>query len=569
MAKPDEAPERARLRRDFRVFLCLIWRRLGIGDPTPVQYDIARYVQTGPRRKMVMAFRGVGKSWIYAAYVCWRLWREPDAKILIVSAGKGQAETVSAFSRRLIEETPLLKGLRPSGRQRDGAALFDVGPARPAKDPSVRAVGIAGQITGGRADEILADDVETASNALTAAARAKLREAIKEFDAVLRPGGRITYLGTPQTADSIYAALPDRGYQVRVWPAEIPADAGVYQDRLAPFVARRIAEGAAPGTPLDPERFSAEDLAARRASYGPSGYAMQFLLDARAADADRRPLKLSDLVVLELRPGLAPNHLLAGGARLDDLACAGTDGAPFLGALEISEDWAPYDGAAMAIDPAGRGADETAYAVVKHLNGRLFLTASGGLDGGYDDAAMARLAEIAALEAAGRILIEANFGDGMFAKMLGPFLMRGGVRASVEEVRASLRKELRLVETLEPLMAQRRLIVDRAVIEADFRAASADPERSLFFQMARLTRRTGALGRDDRLDALAMAAGAFSEQLRRDVEGATEATRMRRLKAELKAIRTPLGAERKAKAAARARRAERRATRGPGKGRKW
>lgn len=569
MAKPLPTPEQARLRRDFRVFLCLLWRRLGIGDPTPAQYDIARYIQAGPPRKMIMAFRGVGKSWIYSAYVCWRLWRDPDAKILIVSAGKTQAEAVSAFSRRLIEETPLLQSLKPTRRQRDGAALFDVGPARPAKDPSVRAVGITGQITGGRADEILADDIETASNALTEAARAKLREAIKEFDAVLRPGGRITYLGTPQTAASIYAALPQRGYALRIWPAEIPEDPSIYQDRLAPFVLERIESGAAPGTPLDPQRFTIEDLAARRASYGPSGYAMQFLLDARAADEDRRPLKLADLVVIALRPEVGPNALIAGGARIEDLACAGIDGAPFFAAAEISEDWAPFDGAVMAIDPAGRGADETAYAVVKQLNGRLFLTASGGLAGGYDDAAMARLAEIAALETAGRILIEANFGDGMFKQLLAPWLVRAGVRATIEEVRASLRKEIRLVETLEPVMAQRRLIIDRGVIEADGRAAASDVERSLFFQMARLTRRAGALGRDDRLDALAMAVGAFAEQMRRDVATATEATRARRLKAELKAIRTPLGAERKVKARRAKRRTDKRAASGTGTRRKW
>ncbi|MCI4664210.1 MAG: phage terminase large subunit [Neomegalonema sp.] len=551
MSKQHHPPEHARLRRDFRVFLCLIWRHLGVGDPTPAQYDIARYIQTGPRRKMVMAFRGVGKSWIYSAYVCWRLWGQPDAKILIVSAGKGQAEAVSSFSRRLIDETPLLHGLRPSRKQRDGAALFDVGPARAAKDPSVRAVGITGQITGGRADEILADDVETASNALTAAARAKLREAIKEFDAVLRPGGRITYLGTPQTAESIYEALPDRGYRVRVWPAEVPEDPGVYRGRLAPFVRKMMDQGAPPGAPIDPARFTAEDLAARRASYGPSGYAMQFLLDARARDGERRPLKLSDLVVLPLRPGLGPNALIAGGDVLADLRVAGGDGAPFHGPLEVAQDWAPFDSAVMAIDPAGRGGDETAYAVVKHLNGRLFVTASGGLEGGYEDAAMAHLAEIAALQAPQRILIEANFGDGMFAKMLGPWLLRRGLRAAVGEIRASLRKELRLIETLEPVMAQRRLIVDRAVVEMDFANAAADPGRSLFGQMARLTRTPGALGRDDRLDALAMAVGAFAEQLRRDVDAAAEATRAKRMQAELRAIRTPLGAERRAKSSKR------------------
>ena len=42
-------------------------------------------------------------------------------------------------------------------------------------------------------------------------------------------------------------------------------------------------------------------------------------------------------------------------------------------------------GSVLAIDPAGRGADETSYAVVKMLNSQLFLTKAGGFPGGYSD----------------------------------------------------------------------------------------------------------------------------------------------------------------------------------------
>jgi hypothetical protein len=50
--------------QDFRVFLTMVWRHLNLPDPTPVQLDIAHWLQHGPRRKIIEAFRGVGKSWI-------------------------------------------------------------------------------------------------------------------------------------------------------------------------------------------------------------------------------------------------------------------------------------------------------------------------------------------------------------------------------------------------------------------------------------------------------------------------------------------------------------------------
>ena len=39
----------------------------------------------------------------------------------------------------------------------------------------------------------------------------------------------------------------------------------------------------------------------------------------------------------------------------------------------------------MAIDPSGRGDNETAYVVVKMLNGYLYVTAAGGVKGGGAD----------------------------------------------------------------------------------------------------------------------------------------------------------------------------------------
>ena len=80
----------------------LVWRQLQLPDPTPVQLDIAHYMQHGGNRRIVEAFRGVGKSWMAAAYVLWLLRNDPQKKIMVVSASKTRADDFSQFCLRLI-----------------------------------------------------------------------------------------------------------------------------------------------------------------------------------------------------------------------------------------------------------------------------------------------------------------------------------------------------------------------------------------------------------------------------------------------------------------------------------
>ena len=149
-----------KLFEDFRYFLVVVWKFLDLPDPTPLQYDVARYLQHGPRRKIIEAFRGIGKSWITSAFVVWLLLRNPQLKILVVSASKERADQFSTFTLRLIHELPILAHLIPSEDQRQSKIAFDVGPALPDHSPRVKSVGILGQLTGSRADHIVAHDVE-------------------------------------------------------------------------------------------------------------------------------------------------------------------------------------------------------------------------------------------------------------------------------------------------------------------------------------------------------------------------------------------------------------------------
>ncbi len=514
---------------DFRVFLTLIWRHLNLPDPTPIQLDISRWLQYGPRRKVLEAFRGVGKSWITSAYVVWRLRKNPLLKFLVASASRDRSDNFSTFTLRLIHEVPVLQCLIPRNNQRSSKISFDVGPATADHAPSVKSVGIFGQLAGSRADEVIADDIEVPGNSFTQAMRDKLSEAVKEFDAILKPNGHITYLGTPQTEQSLYNLLPDRGYVMRIWPARFPTEAAissVYGDRLAPIIHETIERHGNKiiGKPTDPDRFSELDLIEREASYGRSGFALQFQLDTRLSDADRYPLKLSDLVVMDLDKEKAPEKITwASGPDqiIKDVECVGLNGDRYHQPLWISKDWLDYTGAILAIDPSGRGQDETAYAVCKVLNGYIFVTDAGGIQGGYEDHVLQKLASIAQTEKVNKILIESNFGDGMFTKLLTPFLKRT-YPCSTEEIRHNIQKEKRIIDTLEPVMNQHRLVVDKRLISKDItstkhRSPDVAPRYQLFYQMSRITKNRGELKHDDRLDALAMAVGYWVDHMAQDV----------------------------------------------------
>lgn len=528
------------LRRDFRKFLFVVWQHLGLPDPTPLQYDIAYYMQHGPSKQCIEAFRGVGKSFITAAYVLWLLWKNPQLKILVVSASKTRADAFSTFCMRLIQEMELLAALRPKEDQRNSRIEFDVGPAIADQSPSVKSVGIGGQITGTRADIIIADDCEVLNNSATSDMREKLMERLKEFSAVIKPlpTSRIVYLGTPQTEDSIYNKLPET-FETRIWPARIPTneEAEKYGTKLAPYIRKLKGQ---PGTTTDPQRFTDEDLLAREAEYGRAGFMLQFMLNTQLSDEDRYPLKVRDLIIMDIDKAAGPmktNWLPDDKRQLKELPNLAMAGDRFYAPASHDDTFSPFTASVMSIDPSGRGKDETGYAVVKMLNGYLFVTRAGGLPGGYDNATLQKLAQIAKEEQVNQIIIEANFGDGMYTKLFEPVISRIHP-CVVEEVKHSIQKERRIIDTLEPVMSRHRLIVDRKVIEDDYRTAQAyDADnrftKTLIHQMTRISYEKGSLKHDDRLDALAIAVAFHTEAMAQDAERGIQFEKQARLDKEL------------------------------------
>ena len=513
---------------DFRKFLFVCWQHLNLPDPTPVQYDIAKHIQNGEKRIIVEAFRGVGKSWITSAYVVWLLYMNPQLNILVVSASKTRADDFTTFTLRLINEMPILQHLIPHSDQRQSKISFDVGPANASHAPSVKSVGVTGQLAGSRADVLIADDIEVPNNSATQGMRDKLSEAVKEFDAILKPDGRIIYLGTPQNQESLYNKLPDRGYELRIWPARYPSEDQMigYGDKIAPLIVSRLENDKdLLGISTDPDRFSDFDLMEREASYGRSGFSLQFMLDTRLSDAERYPLKVGDLVVMDIPTHSGPEKVLWASDDqhiIQELPNVAFNGDHYHKPMFLPDSFVEYSGSVMSIDPSGRGKDETGYAVVKMLNGYLYVRRCGGVAGGYTEEALQKLAVIAKEEEVNEIIVESNFGDGMFNQLMLPVL--GKIHpVTMSEVRHNTQKEKRIIDVLEPVMNQHRLVVDKKVIQQDYDSCqNLPPEQALryqlMYQMTRITNDRGALTNDDRLDALAMAVQYWVDAMAQDAE---------------------------------------------------
>ena len=503
------------LQQDFKLFLQALWGELDLPSPTRAQYAIADYLQNGPKRLQIQAFRGVGKSWITGAFVLWTLFNDPERKIMIISASKERADNMSIFLQKLIIETPWLNFLRPkSDDSRWSRISFDVN-CSPHQAPSVKSVGITGQLTGSRADLMILDDVEVPGNSMTELMREKLLQLCTEAESILTPksDSRIMYLGTPQTTFTVYRKLAERSYRPFVWPSRYPRKDKLsqYEGLLAPQIQEDLEAGVEEWDVTDPDRFDNNDLLEREASMGRSNFMLQFQLDTSLSDAEKFPLKMADLVVTSVNPTTAPDTVVwcsDPSNVIKDLPTVGLPGDYFYSPMQLNGEWTDYTETICSVDPSGRGTDETAAAFLSQRNGFLYLHEMRAYRDGYSDDTLLNILRGCRKYKVTKLVIETNFGDGIVSELFKKHIQQTKQYIDIEEIRANVRKEDRIIDALEPVLNQHRLVVDRGVIDWDYSSNKDAPPESrllymLFYQMSRMCREKGAVKHDDRLDCLA------------------------------------------------------------------
>ena len=516
-------------------------------------------------RLVVMAFRGMAKSWITAAFALWKLLRNPQERVGVFSGSGRRAVAFVNFCGNLIREVPCLKHLTPRPDQLQSSTAFEVGPALPDQTPSLFAAGITSQIVGFRASLIIGDDVETNTNSMTQIMREKLADSIKEFDAIIKPGGQIIFLGTPQTEASIYNLLPARGYVIKIWPARFPTGKQVrsYGDKLARYITWKLEQDPGlMGHSTEPKRFSDEDLAARELSWTPAGFALQYMLDTSLADVERYPLRLGDLMCMRLDRRNGPDLVSYGAGEhlaIRDVQPIAFDGDRLYAPASVSESYSPWQGIKAFIDPSGKGKDETTLTIGAVLHSTPFLLKQAGWLDGFGEETLKEIAQLLVEFNVSECRVEEDFGQGMFAQLLKPVVKEawdrknekdrpkpGEARRSNTEITseraAKVQKELRILETLVPIFTGHRLVVDTAVFVDDYQATlrregtDLRDRYSLMYQITRLCRDKDCLSQDDRVEGLHGMLMMFVDQLGLNSKAQAEAAAERRAEEELAAL---------------------------------
>ena len=192
---------------------------------------------------------------------------------------------------------------------------------------------------------------------------------------------------------------------------------------------------------------------------------LQFMLDTSLSDAEKFPLKFSDLVITSVNPTQAPDSVVwCSDPRnvLKDLPTVGLPGDYFYSPMQLQGEWSDYAETICSVDPSGRGTDETAATFISQKNGFLYVHEVRAYRDGYCDNTLLDILRGCRKYNVSKLVIETNFGDGIVSELFRKHLQQAKLNIGIEEVRATVRKEERIIDALEPVMNQHRLIIDRA-----------------------------------------------------------------------------------------------------------
>lgn len=556
--------------KNFKNFMHKSWMTWFGNPPTNRMYEVGERLQHGPKKDIVMGFRGLSKSFITVDFAVWTLDGDPTEIVLALSGSLAGAKGNAYLAWSMINGWDWLTHMKPTGQLRQSAQAFDVAGSRMEKCESFTANSLFGDNTGKRASLVLPDDIETPNTSETQGDRDRMRVRYEEIGgAILKPGGRIKVLGTPQHEQTVYAELAqEKGYGLRIWPVLYPLihrtdpkkdELRKYGPWLAPSILKEItANPELAGTSTEPTRFPEAEIADRRNEYGLIEFQRQFQLWMDAGTGNATPLKWRDIPVIEIErpdptrnaPVLVPSRMqwdpspsnMYADIEIDSL---GGDAHVYAPRLDSRDEnfWQEPESKVLIVDPSGGGTDETSWVVlVQHLGLVGLVDANARLEG-FSAETMKAIAADAKAWGVHKIVIEKNFGGGMFGELLRPHLFDAGHPCTIEEeVAGQVQKEVRIVDTLQGVITDHRLWVAADVLRRDFLVEYPEVEQAkrryyrLSYQLSRITKVRGALAHDDRLDALATGVGKFQGMLRRQREEAQKANSAAYLQAQAELI---------------------------------
>lgn len=543
-----------RIYKEFPDFMRDIWRHsiAGAPNPTPIQKDMADFLQHGPKRRIVIGFRGVAKSYAGGAYFAWLLLHDPEERMKYLSGSDDKVAQFSNWTKGLfrLPTFPVLRHLIAKKGQKDDQYEWSVGPASLQQYNTFSGSTANSAIQGGRATIGMLDDCEQSSNSDTELRRTKLLKNMLDVGNMLIPESRseVVGFGTYQSLSSVYITMiRERGYEPFFIPARVPSKPKDYRGKLAPTIEKMAATPALVNTSTEPTRFTEEILKGHEKESGQLGWQLQWMVSDQHGDRFEHPFPLDRLIVWDgVNPHGAPTKIQQGTGERDkivDLPCVGLPGdgfykpsfVNFIAERPGEQGMIPYSTILMSVDPSGSGnKDEAAWAIMGAVPGQVHLIDFGGKKNGVDPKTMKEIALAAKKWQVREIVYENNMQA--WGSLFEATLKEVGQFCKIEGVRANAVKEKRIVDTLEPILYGGQLIVSRKALQDEYDQGmrSGDPrwqERLLQYQMALFRRsvKGGGLEFDDRIDALAFGLAQLHERfLRTGTDAVAQAERDRR-----------------------------------------
>lgn len=215
-------------------------------------------------RLIIWAHNRAGKTQQMAiARALWELGRNPSIRILVVSSTHERASKILGSIADYIRGSTTYRAIFPDIAPADPWNTTELTVRRPygIKDPSVRALGIGGEILGARVDLLIYDDVLTLSNTATADQRAKLWTwHTNTMVGRLSNQARVLCIGTAFYPDDLMHKL---------------AGTGAFRAVRYPVIDDTT------GLPRWPERFTPELIERERVQMGSFEFARNMLCIAR------------------------------------------------------------------------------------------------------------------------------------------------------------------------------------------------------------------------------------------------------------------------------------------------
>lgn len=206
----------------FPVFVELFNSKVKANDPsfkklenglyTPQKHlEVCQWLEAmeGEPLFMLQAYREFSKSHLLNLYAAWLLYKNPNTKILFLSATSMLSSDAAYYLRQTIEQHPLTASLVPNDKSLWQRTIFTVKRSVIDREPSVKCTSVSAAKTGLHPDLIIVDDMEVPENCNSKEGREKLRRAFEELVPMSKRS--ILFAGTPHSEETLYADLEAMG----------------------------------------------------------------------------------------------------------------------------------------------------------------------------------------------------------------------------------------------------------------------------------------------------------------------------------------------------------------------